>query len=210
MLKKAALWSKKERFEKAVHSWLTSKDTSWNVAASQAVLTQQGKVVPVEVEIGEWREKLHVGKLGPLLNTRSVVSLIYLELKEKADGPIGGDVLAAIGHLAMKKGGVRLIVWGTKFVMEKARAQLLAMQEGGGPLSGYQEKEILVFLPNESCYGSRTHGYANVDRHVLILGPSTMKQCLGYVVSHLPWGPSLVDHLIQCAGLAMSSFHMRM
>lgn len=202
-LSKAALWSQKDRFGK-VQSWLQA-GPQWNVKAFQMVPTTTGKVMPVEVDIEGRKEKLHCGAMGAILNTRSVVSLIYAEVKAKEDHILPPDVMGAIGSLATSRSAVRLIIWGDPAVVERlAEGPLKGMQEDGGPLSGYKSKRIRVFLPREDVYGPRGTGVTNVERLALILCPHPMKPSYSYVVSHVAWGPSILDHLIQCAGITMS------
>ena len=204
LLQKAGLWKNKAQYEHSVWSWLTSTKQEWSVAASQALVTQGGTVIPVDVEIGDRREKLMCGTLSSILNTRSLISLILVELKESAEDPFPSEVSALITSLSNKKVSVRLILWGTPKAVDQALAgsveQLMA---GGCPLVGYKQRRIEVFLNNEACYGERVTGYSSVHRVAVILNPQPMRASYGYMVSQVGWVPTLVDQLILIAGVAM-------
>jgi hypothetical protein len=196
LLKKAKLWQEEDRFKKPVWSWLCEEGKDWSVSAQAAVRTQQGEVVKINVNIDSKTERLMCGELGAILTSRSVVHLLYIEVKS-GDTVLSEAVLAAMVKLGQQKTGIRIILWGEPAAVQQVKTGPMAkLLESGGPLNAYRSNEIDVFLPKDDLYGTRTVGQTNTKRVAFLLSPTQMRPVITYAVSHVPWTPSIPVHLI--------------
>ena len=198
------MWVDEDRYKTTVWSWLTKKEEDILSAEASPVMTQQGEVLSVDVELGDRTDRLLCGQLGPILNSRSQVNLLYLEVTPGEQ--LQGDVLGAIQVGLKQKSGVRLIYWGSEqAITEQLAGPLGKLLQEGQALCGYKTRKIQVFLPKDEPLGDRQQWGQNVNRVALLISPSTFKNSMTYITSHVPWTPSILSHLIKIMDITRSS-----
>ena len=204
IVKKAQLWVDEDRYKTTVWPWLTGKGEDILSAEATPVMTQQGEVLSVDVELGDRTDRLLCGQIGPILNTRSQVNLVYVEVK--TGEVLQGDVLGAIQVGLKQKTGVRLIYWGSEeAISEQMAGPLGKLLQEGQALYGYKCRKVHIFLPKDDPLGEKEQYNQNVHRVVLLISPPPFRNSMNYVVSHVQWSPTILSHLIKCMDIIRSS-----
>ena len=197
IVKNAKLWDDAARFGSTVWPWLTGKGDDILSAEASPVMTQQGEVLDIEVVLGERKDRLLCGQLGPILNSRSQVNLMYVEVT--VGQQLQGDVLGAIQVGLKQKSGVGIIYWGTdEAIDEQLAGPLGRLLQEGQALGGYKTRMVKVFLQSDDPLGDKDLHCQNVDRVALLISPKPFKSTFTYVVSQLSWTPTILTHLIRC------------
>ena len=79
ILRKATLWAEPGLYSRSVWSWLCEGAQDFAVAAVEDLFTQAGQAHGISIDIGEKKGVLRHGQLGPLVKSRQVVNLLYIE-----------------------------------------------------------------------------------------------------------------------------------
>ena len=146
-LQEAPLWKLKDLYSASVWSWLCSNQESWPATSATSLTTQQGDVCRVEVQVGDRAEKLLVGPLGAILNSRTEAHLLWTEVGVQ-ENFWPEELEAAITHLCRQKGGFRVVLWGTADAIAKAQYGPVAkLTSVGGVLQGYRTRFIAAYIP---------------------------------------------------------------
>lgn len=81
-------------------------------------------------------------------------------------------------------------------VMSVVLHQLRPMTLGGGELTGYSTRDVHIFLPKDDPLGPREQGDNNVNRLATIFSNKAIRPSHSFVISHIPWSPVIVKHLL--------------
>ena len=200
---KAKLWDDEAKYGTTVWPWLTGKGNDFLSAEASPVMTQLGEVMSIEVGLGERKDRLLCGPLGPILKSRSQVNVMYMEVTPGQQ--MKGDVWGAIQVGLQQQSGVRLIYWGSEQAIDEQLAGPLGrlMQEGQA-LGGYKTRMVNVHLYSDEPLGGKELHCKNVDRVALLLSPTPFRNTFTYVVSHLSWTPTILTHLLRCMEITTS------
>jgi hypothetical protein len=199
VVKEAALW-REATWQKTVLPWLTGHEAHYLTQSAGVLELQNGPVHTTSLTLNSRTEQLKWGMVGPLLEARSHMEVIYMEVVNK-EVPLDDDCLGALVKCAKQAGGVRVFIWAAEPVSDAMHAeggQMSALLGPGGCLQSYRCKKVRVYLRREAAFGDRPTGYGAVTRVVTILHRREQKvrEVYPYISTTGDWSPSIMAYLL--------------
>ena len=174
------------------------------MAQVKEVLTGEGQVFKMAVQVGNKDEVLHYGDLTGILKSRLAVDLLWIDAT--GDNPIADDVIGVINQTANQSQGVRLVFVADPRCMEKIQVVITKLMDATSVLAAYKDKQLMMYFPKDDSMGQRQQYSSAVCRKVIMLSPSHMKNSLPYMVSHIGWTPAVVTHVVGLLDLLTTVF----
>ena len=113
------------------------------------IKTQTGEVLTAQVDVGDKKEKLMWGPIGPIMQCRQHIDCLYIECTNYSE-PVTAEALEAIQLAVQQPGQVRVVFYGDPGVKQQLRVNMLAsMNRPGLALAGFKVKMVWVHLPKE-------------------------------------------------------------
>jgi hypothetical protein len=67
---------------------------------------------------------------------------------------------------------------------------------GSPDMASFKTRILTVYLPDDGARGDRRPGQLACIRKILLVSPVDMLPSYPYMVSHVPWHPSLIIHAL--------------